>query len=425
MNTMTFSTVALYKAAKASGGDIYNALVNSTKASDTIVSFITDIGQTAIDTMNPIVEEPYGDIGDTLLYCSTDSKFYWLKSRAGINAGTVGCAFAVMSKLTNYAIIGVLIHRVKDEGLIMSDSLGGIPWCRTNSYVDSSDQSKWAITFTNMPNIQHARTRKSINRHQAYASLGLDMRERLGEGYNQYSNPFPRSAWNAMMSAYQAGSVTASNASGGTTYDTTANWTWKVEKVAVSGLTGNTLKATFNFKTSQGAQTNGFDPADWDFKFDNWYRDCMELYAVSPCSAAYEGSTLELTGRENTRRMLEFISTYNSGKTSDNQINATASGNCAVACDQYYKIATDNATFGQHKWWLPDLTELAYATLNDKMLYRKGIDLSGTYIWSSTQCSQGNAFLADTTSSDMMSNYGYKYYGFTVRAVSAYQFPNS
>jgi len=424
MNTMTFSTVALYKAAKASGGTIYNALVNSTKVSDTVVSFITDIGQTAIDAMNPIVEEPYGEIGDTLLYCSTDSKFYWLKSRAGINAGTVGCSFAVTSKLTNYTIIGTLIHRVKGEGLIMSDSLGGIPWCRTNSY-SQSDQSTWAITFSNMPNIQHAKTRKSITRHQAYASLGLDMRERLGSGYNQYSNPFPRSAWDAMMAAYQAGSVTASNASGGTTYDTSANWTWKVEKVAAGGsLTGNTIKATFSFKTSQGANT-GYNPADWDFKFDRWYKDCMEIYCIAPNSSAYEGSSTELSGRENTRRMLEFISTYNNGKATASQINATASGNCAVACDLYYKIATDNAKFGQHKWWLPNLTELAYATTHDRILFKKGINLGGNYWWSSTQYSQYNAIGADTRSDYVMSHYNLKYDDLTVRAVSAYQFPNS
>lgn len=449
--TFTFSTIEDYLASKVSNASdsIKSVLADTTHGlTRSAISTITGTGQTFIDAVNIIVEEKYGDIGDILLRKTVTinntsvEKLFWLKSNAqwsqysgAFGSTTASCsAFATSGNhftSAGYTVVGFVINRVKNEGLIMSNTIGGIPWCRTESYNTSIEpaqqESKWKIQFTNMPNINKARTRKSINRTTAYASLGLDMRERLSAAYNQYSNPFPRSAWNAMMAAYQAGTATAGNASGGSTYDTTDNWTWKTEKVAAGGsLTGNTIKATFNFKTSAGVQSTGLNPADWDFKFDRWYKDCMEIYNVAPNSAAYADSIgNELSGREQTRRMIEFITTYNADSSHTDKIQATASGNCAYACDLYSVISTSHALFGQHKWWLPNLTELTYATTKDKILYRKGIDLSGTYLWSSTQYSVGIAFLVSSDSSNCMSNNYYKYNTLNVRAVCAYQFPNS
>ena len=415
MSTMTFATVAAYKAAKASGGDIYNALMNTTDLTKSITSYITDIGQTAVDTMNPIVEAPYGSIGDTLMYCTTDSKYYWLKTRAGINAGTIGCSFARTALLTNYTIIGVLVYKNGDDGLIMSDSLDSMPWCLCE------DGSTYAITFDNMSTLTSVKTKRAINRSAWCTSLGLELRERLSAAYNQYSNPFPRSAWDAMMLALNSNSAVSANqtnttpTSGSGNYSATpSQWSWKVE------ITNKVPVATFSF-VMEGGTNAGFNPSEWNFSFDKFYKDCIQCQNPAP-----NGTVIgELSGRENTERMVAFIAAYNADSShASNKIKYTSSTNAACACVSR-NVTTADGQFATGRWWLPNISELTLATKIDKILYKKGINLADAYIWSSTQSSQNDAWYVNTDSSNCRTGSHYKNNLLTVRAFSAYHFPKS
>lgn len=419
MLTFEFNNVSDYLSAKGGSGSITTALTISDPTnllSKSAVSFIKKTGQSFIDAVNVIVEERYGDIGDTLLYDSTSSKYFWLKSRAAWSQysgslGSVTCS-SISHITAKYTVIGTLVYRNGNDGLIMSDDdIGSIPWCLC------SDGSTYAISFSNMPNDKYdVSTRRSVNRPGWCSSIGLAFRERLGDSsYNQYSNPFPRSAWNAMMYAFQVGSNAGANGEGGTgtsAYTTSpTTWSWKVEK------SNNIVTATFSYNFV-GSVNYGCNPADFGYLFDRFYKDCIEIDNLN-ANGAVIGELSE--GKDATRRMLDFIASYNSSNSS-NPITQSA----ALSCDAYYKIATNNSQFGLYKWWLPSMKELTYATKQDAVLYAKGTNIAAEqYIWTSSQYSQYAAWIVLSLASSCVASYYGKILGFRVRAFAAYHFPKS
>lgn len=430
MNSKTFATVQAYKTAKGSTGEITVALAATNSAS--FVSYITELNKTVVDAVNVLVDEPYGEIGDTLLWDSTLSKYMWLKSRVStsdsryVNSlGGMWYRAAGLSS-TRYTIIGTLVHRVKNDGLIMSDDLGGMPWCLC------ADGSTYAISFTNMPNDKYnVSTRRSVSRPGWCSSIGLAFRERLGDAsYNQYSNPFPRkAAWDRMMLAFQSGEAKSGKGSSSSPYytettgssyytatpDTTVGWSWKTEK------TNNIMTATFSFNMGGQNTNNQLNPAEFDYKFDKFYKECIEVD-----NTMSQGTVIgELSeGKDATRRMVDFITAYNADSShASNKINATATTNAAICCDSRNVTTTDNQ-FVSHRWWLPSMRELTYATKADAQLYKKGTNLPAEqYIWTSSQYSQYYAWSVRSHASYCVTNCDYKYGGFRVRAFAAYHFP--
>lgn len=430
MNTFTFTDLSAYLTAKGSSGDIYAALsaAGTSPVNACVVSYITATGQTFIDVKNPIVDEPYGEIGDTLLY--KGGTYYWLKSRKGYNAGSYGSVFCVESALTGagYTLIGTLIHREGKTGLIMSKTLKSDG---TEDATNGTTTLQWCTAndnFTNMPgsstNLATVAIRNADGRGPSYrASVGLDYRERVmvddtsrADKYNQYSYPFPRAQWNAMMDAFLAGSVKSrqgqssspgySEASDATKYTTTpgttVGWSWKVE------MSSNKPQAMFSY--SFEGTNRYFDPKKWDYSFDKWYKDCVQAQTPRPPQGMiYSASESECTGRDNTRRILAFASA--NSKTVP----------AATACNTH--TMTSDGQFSAGKWWMPNMEELLKASLNDRMLSRKGTNVYPAAHWSSTQSSASNAWYCYFTQPYCYTHTNsYKDNNLRVVAVSAYHF---
>lgn len=350
MNTFIFDTLSDYQSAKAQGGSIYTALAaaGNSPVSASVVSYITATGETLIDAKNVIVDEPYGELGDVLI--DKGGTKYWLKSYASYNASSKGGAFCVSAALTaaGYTLIGILVDRQGKEAKLMSLDDTSAAW--SNDSTTSPNMDKYG-------SIRRASKRRSAGYYDTWIASGS--RERAeswyGSTYYQFTWPFPRTAWNAMMD--KVNSNTAGSDSNST------NWSWTV--TATSDGTGIGT-ASFTCKQTEGDVT--FNPKDYGYSFDTWYKQEVEVQWPATAQAASD-----FKGLQNTKALMAWG-------------GSSASTKCPAAnwCNSYAKSVTG---YGAGSWWLPSCGELIKVMRLIKILKKKGTFPSELAHWTSTQCS--------------------------------------
>jgi len=107
MRTFTFASIAAYKAAKASGGAIYAALVeDATLKSGAVVSKITSTGDVLIDALNPFVTPNLATNKDTLYYSSTEGYRSLRKGSTTWDANSLNQIYIDTSRLpSGFAVV--------------------------------------------------------------------------------------------------------------------------------------------------------------------------------------------------------------------------------------------------------------------------------------------------------------------------------
>ena len=389
MNSFTFDTRADYIAAKGSSGAIYAALQGATGiVSASAVSFIKATGETLVDAMNVFVGPDKGDIGDTLYYITTSSYagFKWLKSKAGWSATSYGQTFFKSALIpSSYVEVGVLVHRKGNVGLIMRNTGQGIAWCPQDY---ESVTVPGVVTYGGSNNKVGDGTVCTYCSHsRAYAE------ERWGTSYYQYSWPFPKSAWNAMMDK-----VWANTAGSGS--DST-NWSWTVTANTSAGVG----TASFTCTGPYGSITS--NPADYHYDFEEWYKKRILIQWPTTANVAND-----FQGRANTKAIVRWANNLSTPLTTSN---------CAAKYCNDTVAASNVPGYTAGNWWLPSMGELLNACRNHALLKAKGTQfLSSSYsIWSSTQYSAASAWSAYDGG---LLNDNYKRNGYRVCAVSAFQF---
>ena len=378
MNAFTFDTLAAYLSAKSSGGAIYTALSagGNSPVSASVVSYITGTGETYIDSKNPIVDAPYGEVGDTLLY--KGGKYYWLKTRVGYNPAGYGGAFMHEAALTagGYTQVGILFFRNGKRGLIMAHSMYSQLQYKTSATADTGIAEHPTVRIRKGSDLSYCIG--SLTRAQAY----------YGSTYQMYLNPFPKSAWDAMMTQLNSGAAGSNSESG--------HWSWSVAS------SNSVLKASFSLLEGIGGTYN---PADYDNDWNVWRRRI--LMAQVPTSV---GACSDLDGQKNTKIL------YGS--------DSGATHPAAKAC--YEHAVSGVSDYAAGKWWLPACGEAVYMMLNYDKLKAKGHDMyalypGAPYFWTSTQYSSSYARYLYFGDGDVT------YYSKTLttiraRAVSAFNF---
>ena len=394
MNMMSFDSIKAYQRAKGAtiDGDgptneikniLYPASVTSaTPISASVVSYIKGYG-TVVDSTNIIVNEKYGDLGDVLM--DKGGTKYWLKSRLVLSGNEMlslgGVYYNSETMDSSFTQIGVLVDRYKNDGLIMSLT------DTTKAY--SSD------TLTTIPNVT---TYSSIRRNKAggvydtwIASGSLDRAEAyFGSTYNQYVWPFPRTAWNAMMEKVMAN--TSGSGSSGT------SWSW-----TVTASTDGTGIGVGSFTCSQTEGNRTFNPKDYGYSFDKWYR--AEVEVQYPTTG---GAVKDMAGLNNTKALVAW---------------GTSKGGAATytpAADWCNNYSVAVSGYGAGNWWLPACGELLKALRLTKLLKKKGVHPAEAYHWTSTQYSAQGAWFVNFFNSFV--NFNTKSYTHSVRAFSAYHF---
>ena len=387
MNSFTFATRAEYITAKGSSGSIYAALQSTTSISASTVSYITATGETLIDAMNVFVDADKGAIGDTLYYINTASYtgFKWLKSKAGYNSASYGQVFARTALIpSSYVEVGVLVYKQGKQHLIMKNTGQGIPWCPQDY---ESVTVPGVTTYSSSGNKVGDGTVCTYCSHsRAYAE------EKWGTSYYQYSWPFPKSAWDAMMAKVWANTAGSGSDS--------SNWSWTVTASTTSGVGA----ASFTCTGPYGSMT--CNPKDYKYDFDEWYK--KKVLVQWPTTAPVAG---DFEGRANTKSIVKWANGLTTPLTTSN---------CAAKYCNDTVAASGVPGFTTGNWWLPSMGELLHACRNHALLKAKGTAiLSTSYsVWSSTQYSAANAWNAryDGRLYDNPKRYGYR-----VVAVSAFQ----
>lgn len=377
----SFATVAAYRAAKASGGAIYNALIPSSSTSGTTnvsraaVSFIAELGRSVTDSVNLCV--PYkegGFVGDVLCYSSAYG-YFWLKGESSWDSTALGQTY-YDSTTFPFVRIGYCFWGQGNHGLITELSNGqGLAW-----NTDTSALVSGVYTSTSVPN--GTRTNTWI------AGVMEAAEARWGSSYYVYTWPFPRVYWNEMVAKIKAG-----------TADSAA--------VAVGDSSYQVLQASdghfYATMTVVGVNTFTSNPADYDYDFDRWYRKNVEAIIPGPSGTV---TSLQKIGGLNHDGVVNTRALY-------------ATGNSPAANRAVAYAVSGAPDFGAGKWWIPTTPELirmmkVYPKLNK---YGAGFSTSYAY-WTSDQCLATRAWLVGL-------DYGHVYhnaktFGYQVRLVSAF-----
>jgi hypothetical protein len=370
--TFTFPTLAAYQTAKASGGDIYNALRagSATNVARAAVSFIAELGRSVIDSVNVCV--PYkegGYVGDVLCY-SASHGYFWLKSpRADWSTAAVGQTyFDSTTWPSSFVRIGFCFERVGKHGLICAMSGGGYAWS-----TDTSTQLAGVYTATGIDNGQRFVSWIAGVKEAAEAAWGST--------YYIYSWPLPRTLWDAAVAAAKTG-ATSSGSAGDTSWSSSGG-------VATITVVANGGTLTVN-------------PADYDYNFDRWYRENIEATvpgSKDTATALRSSGGVNNDGIRNTRLM------YASGNS--------PAANYAIG---YSVSAPDH---GAGKWWIPSLHQLVRLMKVYLKLNENGAGFSTSYAyWSSTQCHATYAWFVGLGGGDVSNRT--KTYGDQVRLISAF-----
>lgn len=317
-----FASVQAYLNARGSGGSIYNVL-NSVAAgtpSAYTMSLITPLGKNITDSVNTIVPQNQGAVGDLLVYSSTYG-FQWVKGNnyqwQGVTCGNT----IVQSALTSngYTPIGWCVYRNGFDCLICSlENLGGKTWGpATTESVDTS-------TVVNSP-----------KRSNGIMGGSLKRAEEVHPSGNQYVLPITRSTWDAAVKAGTA---------------------------SLTGLDG----ATYNL-------------SDWRWNFDYWYR--MNYLVQFP---TLSGAMKLANGRQNTKVLIDkyglgssyaFQVAYGHGvdvNADGNNFTAGTANNignwwlpscqeCWHLLEHYYELNAAGAAISNDYYWSSTQAGASYA----------------------------------------------------------------
>lgn len=358
--TFRFATVAEYRAAKASGGVIYNALRPSsstgsaTNVSRSAVSFIAEIGRSVVDAVNVCVPyEQGGFVGDIKCYSPTHGEF-WLKVDAA-EWSTTSLGQNYFDSTTwpsTFVRIGFCFWRQGQNGLLCSMVNSG------TTYAWQTDTTEISGVFT-----------KSLvwqgTRHKTWIAGIMEAAEAAwGDTFYNYTWPCPRSLWDAAVDAAKKG-ITAS----GECYDNQnppqKQSTWQ----ASNGV------ATITVLYYGG--TANVNPADYGYNFDDWYAENVGVRIPGPrdtATALRDEKGTNNDGVRNTRIMKQ------SGKS--------------PAADFALSFAVNAPGYEAGRWWIPNLIELARMMRVYLRLNKAGANFTKTAYWSSTQYSSASAWSA-------------------------------
>lgn len=450
MNTFIFDTEAQYLTSKASG-DVKTAL-GGAEVSRSAVSFCKDTGKTYVDAINVIVErKDGGELGDCLLYKTSNTTYYWLKSCKALSVTEKGGQYMDTVGLTKggYVRIGIVIKREGDNVLLMScGDLGSFQWIQSHTLYENA-----AVGATNLkvkPNSNlynglsvycgdDARTITSFAKGTTYDTITINtgltkalttgsyvqpnvsipncyingsIRSRQVGGtyrdtritaggieaadeisYNRYGNPCPRTYWDACVQKIMAneegsGEWRGSDGTGGN---------WSVTPNTTTGIGDGTIVIT-NLVTATSATT--VNPKDYGYSFDKWYEACVGI--MYPTKA---GAMLDKNGRENTKAIITWAKTSGIGTPA------------ATQCNNYAPTGAP-AQFSAGQWWLPTIAEMWHFMRRRSLFAKKGITPSN-YYWSSSQNSSRYSWFVFFPGGNVTSNY--RFYSHSVRAVSAFK----
>lgn len=384
--SFTFDSVSAYQTAKAtSSSNLYKALNTATSGTHdgkanadgaltrTAISTIkgdsgsyltTDgRGQTFIDSVNLIVpREDGGEVGDTLLYKSSDGKYYWLKGRMRLSStrSQNGSNCYVSSEITSagYVFVGFVGHREGSRCLIFYNDPAGL------------GSAAWGTT-AGQPLTSKILECGSGN-DIAPDSVGLAAIEGYFVGasaeYSQrYAYPINRRSWNAMVEKIFKNESSDWDTTGIATY-ASGTQGWKVEASNTANIGTGTISVTVR------STLKTYDPANYNYDFEKWYNLEVAIRSLSPKSTSI---MTELDGRQNTKIL------YNTSSTTYP---------IATACLAY--AVSGVSDFGAGKWWWPNAREFWLMNRNMHLLKKKGIVVGGRNYWTSTQASSSSAISA-------------------------------
>lgn len=417
--SFTFDTLQAYKNAKnsetsaASGGHpIYDVLspsgsgvTNSDGAlSRTAISTIKETGQTLIDSVNIIVpREQGGEVGDTLLYNTEESKYYWLKGAWPFNhdaanvfpivtswknrLGSNCCTYNSSKKITlssDYKIIGFVGYREANRCLIFGDitrnSITGVNSCPTFG-PDTSNAQKWdtraaGSEILNMKNwIQVMLTPHTAGQiEQVFFSLYYKEQQidEIGtvEGARATLLPISRAAWERTVSAiYNKTTINDENAVG------VCGWNGNNTVLTKSGTGYGKIEVsngvgTITYYSSSSSTGVAINPAQWDYDYDKWANN----YRL-PRIPSTDGAFTEKNGRNNTAIIIADGESYHPA---------------AKGCKDHAVSGVDDFSAG--KWWMPSILEMFRMSNNYRQLFSKGYRFTQS-MWTSTAGSKTSAWV--------------------------------
>lgn len=155
------------------------------------------------------------------------------------------------------------------------------------------------------------------------------------------------------------------------------------------------MDASLTYTGTEGSVT--ISKADYDNDFNKWYRIkiLLQFPAKGTCMQDKEGEA-------NTKAL---INTQGTGST--------------YAGQKCYAYGVSVTGFTAGNWWLPSVVELWYILKNKYLLRRKGMLITESWYWSSTQYSATLAWYVNMRNGYVNGNT--KSYNYYVRAVSAFQ----
>lgn len=386
--TFRFATVAEYRAAKASGGVIYNALRPSsstgsaTNVSRSAVSFIAEIGRSVVDAVNVCVPyEQGGYVGDIKCYSPTHGDF-WLKVDAA-EWSTTSLGQNYFDSTTwpsTFVRIGYVFHRSGNGGLLCAMNGTTAEW--------SSDTG---TTVAGIPTTDKVSAGSIRNYKTWIAGASREIAEAYyGDKMYLYHWPLPRSLWDAACKAAKegttgSGSVSDTTTTSGTTY--TTSW---------SSANGVATISVYLY----GAGQKSFNPADYDYDFDRWYEENILVPVLGPAGTATATvvNGIRNDGVRNTRIM-------------------KATGKSAAA-DYALSYSAAAPNYGAGMWWIPTIRELVLLSRQALGLIQRGSNIVRGATWSSTQYSSTNAWSVYLNDGYVNSNA--KTNTFQVRVVSGF-----
>lgn len=429
--SFTFSTLSDYLNAKASGGVIYNVLRanNPASISQTAISHITGTGQTFIDAVNIIVSrEEGGEIGDTLLYKTSDGKYYWLKgflptataikepsvipynygnpsahgwvTRSGSGtssspyvytpsshtaavSGTTyyqayfGSSSYWLSLLTDngYNVIGFVGHREGNKCLIFSER-------------DKQQGYKFSTATTVSSNygcpypVRHNGVGVEKPTWQICCSLELSEYVR---GYGTTSNcatrefPVNRAAWDNMVANIKSNSPTSGRitagvfvADGGWGTGSPVSEGGYIVTQGSNGVGIGNLRYALPETYTNSVSVDEINPADYNYDYDTWFR--TKLLVKIPTN---KGAMSEESGLETTKKLIS-------------EPDGASLYPAANFCNNFKPMTSPPFKFSAGKWWLPSAKEMWYLMKNYVTLFWKGIEITQTTYWTSTIENNGN-----------------------------------
>lgn len=349
---LNFSSIADYRAAKESGGEILAAMGGGLSTS--VISLINASADTpliAVDAKNVFIPREKGQMGDWLVYNTNTAEYCWLKSYWDVwncdpskttvdyvngtpydsnNPFPVGQMYCNKIELNNagYSAIGQCVERVGNTCLIasMKDPSRSNDWIRP-----------WAVDTTTL--ISGVNTSESVYagiKSGGSAACGTCVPEfSYGTTGAAYGWPIPRASWDACCKAIALG-----NAASGTF--STGSW---------SVTSGSVASITFTHAVA-GSKT--INPADWGYDFDRWYDD--QMVAIRPAPSGILADPY--CGRRNTGVLRKL-----SSSTVDNSA-------ARLAANQTVSDVPEYSTVGS--FWLPSAGELYCACRNAIFLNSRG-----------------------------------------------------